>query len=166
VGGGDNLGGEVEPLAEVFNTFRSQDIVVPLPGELGLDETAGGQALESLDDLEVRYIELLVLGGVEVLLGDKYALLEEVLIDDAPVLLGDDHAGPMDLFTKCDKGSHLFPAGGENRASDDIQNFSIHPSSSSRPIDTKVLSFGSHGFVDSNGRTYSTNFGDGSGEES
>ena len=62
------------PLAEVVNALGGEDVVVPLPGELGLDEALGGQALHSLDDLEVRHIELLVLGGVVVLLGDQHAL--------------------------------------------------------------------------------------------
>ena len=72
VGSGDNLGGEVEPLAEVVKTLETEEaldsgpsclrdnaitylggegVVVVLPRELGLDETAGGQGLHSLDDL-------------------------------------------------------------------------------------------------------------------
>lgn len=51
VGGGDNLGGEVEPLAEVVKTLGGEDVVVVLPRELGLDEAAGVQRLASLDDL-------------------------------------------------------------------------------------------------------------------
>lgn len=52
VGGGDNLGGEVEPLAEVVKTLGGEDVVVVLPRELGLDVAAGVQRLASLDDLE------------------------------------------------------------------------------------------------------------------
>lgn len=51
VGGGDNLGGEVEPLAEVVKTLGGEGVVVVLPGELGLDVTARVQRLASLDDL-------------------------------------------------------------------------------------------------------------------
>ena len=102
------------PLAEVVNALGGEDVVVPLPGELGLHETLGGEALHGLDDLEVGDIELFVLRRVVVLLGDQDTLctqtaqrsayapklrvpdmptLEEVLVDDAPVLLGNDHAG-------------------------------------------------------------------------
>lgn len=51
VGGGNDLGGEVEPLAEVGKTLLSQSVVVVLPRELGLDESLGGERLASLDDL-------------------------------------------------------------------------------------------------------------------
>jgi len=34
-------------------------------------------------------------GRGEVLLGDQYALLEEVLVYGTPVLLGNDHVGRM-----------------------------------------------------------------------
>lgn len=51
MGGGDDLGGEVEPLAEVGKTGLSQGVVVVLPRELGLDESLGGKGLASLDDL-------------------------------------------------------------------------------------------------------------------
>ena len=99
------------PLAEVVNALGGEDVVVPLPRELGLDETLGRQALHRLDNLKVRHIELFMLGGVVVLLGDQHALcvcpsikservrwcdmrtLEERLVDDAPVGLGNDHAG-------------------------------------------------------------------------
>lgn len=51
VGGGDNLGGEVEPLAEIVKTLGGEGVVVVLPRELGLDVAAGVQRLASLDDL-------------------------------------------------------------------------------------------------------------------
>jgi len=41
---------------------------------LGFDVSLGGQTLESLDDLEVGNVEFLMLGGVEVLFGDKDTL--------------------------------------------------------------------------------------------
>jgi len=57
VGLRNDLSWEVEPLAEVVETLWSEGVVVPLPGELGLEVTAGGQRLASLDDLlcRVRY---------------------------------------------------------------------------------------------------------------
>lgn len=65
---------EYAPLAEEVNALGGENVVVPLPGELGLHEALGGKALHGLDDLKVRHIELLVLGGVVVLLGDQHAL--------------------------------------------------------------------------------------------
>ena len=52
VGLGNDLGGEVEPLAEVVKTLGGEGVVVPLPRELGLEVAAGSQGLASLDDLE------------------------------------------------------------------------------------------------------------------
>lgn len=51
VGGGNNLSGEVEPLAEVVKTLGGEGVVVVLPRELGLDVAAGVKRLQSLDDL-------------------------------------------------------------------------------------------------------------------
>ena len=90
---GNDLGGKVEVLAEVVNALRGEDIVVVLPREVGSEETPRGQRLASLDDEQVLDVEVLVLGSVEVLLGDEDTLLEEVLVDDAPIGLGNDHAG-------------------------------------------------------------------------
>jgi len=71
----------VEVLAQVLNTLIGQGVVVVLPRELGLDELLGVQGLESLDDLEVRDIDLIVLGGVEVLLGDQDTIcIQRVII--------------------------------------------------------------------------------------
>jgi hypothetical protein len=56
------------PLAEVLDALRGEDIVVPLPRELGLDEALGGEALEGLDHLQIRHIQLLMLRRVEVFL--------------------------------------------------------------------------------------------------
>lgn len=53
---GHDLGGEVEPFAEVVETFGGQGVVVPLPAELGLEEAARGQRLAGLDDLEARKV--------------------------------------------------------------------------------------------------------------
>lgn len=76
---GDDLGGEVQPLAEVVEALGGQGVVVVLPRELGLDIAAGGERLASLDDKEVLGVDVGVLGEVEVLLRDEHALTEEVL---------------------------------------------------------------------------------------
>lgn len=79
VGGGDDLGGEVKPFAEVVEALGGQGVVVVLPRELGLDIAAGGQRLASLNDKEVLGVDVGVLGKVVVLRGDEDALTEEVL---------------------------------------------------------------------------------------
>jgi hypothetical protein len=79
VGSGDNLGGEVKPFAEVVETLGCEGVVVPLPGELGLDVAAGSQRLASLDNEEVLGVNVGVLGKVEVLGSHEHALTEEVL---------------------------------------------------------------------------------------
>lgn len=61
----------MEVLAQVLDTGISQGVVVVLPRELGLDELLRVQGLESLDDLQVGDIDLVMLGGVEVLLGNQ-----------------------------------------------------------------------------------------------
>jgi hypothetical protein len=53
VGGRHNLGGDVEPFAEVVETLGGEGVVVVLPREASLDVAAGGQRLASLDDLFV-----------------------------------------------------------------------------------------------------------------
>ena len=53
---------------------RDVRVVVPLPGELGLEVTTGGQGLASLDDIEVLGVNVTVLGLVEVLLCDENTL--------------------------------------------------------------------------------------------
>ena len=70
-------GNEDAPFTEVLDALRGEDVVVPLPRELRLHETLGGEALHCLDNLEVRHIELFVLGGIVVLLGYKDALCTE-----------------------------------------------------------------------------------------
>jgi hypothetical protein len=47
----DDLGGDVEPFAEVVEAFGCEGIVVPLPGKLGFEVAAGGQGLACFDDL-------------------------------------------------------------------------------------------------------------------
>jgi hypothetical protein len=56
---------------EVINTLISEGIVVPLPRELSLDKTLGGQRLHDLDDFKVGNIKFGVLGKVVVLGGDQ-----------------------------------------------------------------------------------------------
>lgn len=84
VGGGDDLGGQVKPFAEVVETLGGQSVVVVLPGELSLDIATGGQGLGGLDDEEVLGVDVGVLGKVVVLLGDEYTLAEEVLENKLP----------------------------------------------------------------------------------
>ena len=47
----DDLGGEVEPFAEVVEALGGQGVVVPLPRELRLEVAAGGEGLAGLDHL-------------------------------------------------------------------------------------------------------------------
>jgi hypothetical protein len=84
---GHNLSRQVQPFAEVVQTLRGEGVVVVLPGELGLDITAGGERLAGLDHVEVLGVDVVVLGQVVVLLGDKDALTEEVLVDLLAVCL-------------------------------------------------------------------------------
>jgi len=51
VGGWDNFRREMEPFAEVVQTFGGQGVVVILPRELGLKVSARGEGLASLNDL-------------------------------------------------------------------------------------------------------------------
>lgn len=89
---GHDLSRQVEPLAEVVETLGGEGVVVVLPRELGLDISARGQGLASLDHVEVLRVNVVVLGKVEVLLGDEHALAEEVLVDLLAVGLGDEPA--------------------------------------------------------------------------
>jgi hypothetical protein len=75
----------------MLNTVIGQVPVVVPPGEALLDVFLGLEALHELDDLQVGHIDLGVLGGIEVLLGVQDALLEEVLVNLHPILLGDQH---------------------------------------------------------------------------
>jgi len=74
VGLGNDLGGEVEPFTEVVETLGGEGVVVPLPREAGLEVTARGQRLASLDDVKVLGVDLAVLGKVEVLLSNQNSL--------------------------------------------------------------------------------------------
>ena len=78
----NNLGWEVEPFSEVGETLVGEGVVVPLPRELGLDESLGSQGLHGLDDFEVSDLSEIRVGwSVEVLRSDKDTLLEESLVD-------------------------------------------------------------------------------------
>lgn len=79
VGSGNDLSGEVKPLAEVVETLGGQGVVVVLPRELSLDIAARVERLHSLDNEQVLGVDIGVLGKVEVLLGDEDTLTEEVL---------------------------------------------------------------------------------------
>jgi hypothetical protein len=81
VGLGNNLGRNVEVFSEVGESLIGEGVVVPLPRELGLDESLGGKGLHGLDDFEVSDGHVGVLGSVEVLGSNEDTLLEEVLVD-------------------------------------------------------------------------------------
>jgi hypothetical protein len=63
----------------LFEELENVRVVVPLPGELGLEVTTGGQGLASLDDIEVLGVNVTVLGLVEVLLCDENTLWLELV---------------------------------------------------------------------------------------
>ena len=90
VGSWDNLGWEMEPLAQVVETLWGEGVVVVLPRELGLDVTTGGKRLAGLDDVQVLGVDVVVLWKVVVLLGDQDTLTEEVLVDLLAVGLWDE----------------------------------------------------------------------------
>lgn len=48
-----DLGGQMEPLTKVVETFRGEGVIVPLPGELRLEEIARGEGLAGFDDLYI-----------------------------------------------------------------------------------------------------------------
>ena len=79
---GDDLGWDVKPFSEVGETLIGQGVVVPLPGELSLDISLGGQGLHQLDDFEVGdALDEWVVGSIEVLGSDQDTLFEEGLVD-------------------------------------------------------------------------------------
>lgn len=47
----NDLGGEVQPFAEVLEAFGGQGVVVVLPGEAGFEEATGGERLAGFDHL-------------------------------------------------------------------------------------------------------------------
>lgn len=74
VGCGDNFRWEVEPLAKIVYPGVCQGVVVVLPGKLGLDVASGIERLEGFDDIDILSVDILMLGEVEVLLGNKNTL--------------------------------------------------------------------------------------------
>ena len=62
--GGDAL------LAQELDALWREGVVVPLPRELRLDVALRGERLERLDNLEVRNVEVFMLGCVVIFLGD------------------------------------------------------------------------------------------------
>lgn len=81
MGLGNNLGRNVEVFSEVGESLIGEGVVVPLPRELGLDESLGSEGLHGLDDFEVSDGHVGVLGSVKVLGSNEDTLLEEVLVD-------------------------------------------------------------------------------------
>ena len=55
------------PFTKVFDTLRSNRVVVILPRELGLDEALGCQTLEGFDDFKVWNVQIIVFREVVVL---------------------------------------------------------------------------------------------------
>ena len=74
MGCGDNFRWEVEPLAKIVYPGVCQGVVVVLPGKLGLDVASGIERLEGFDDIDILSVDILMLGEVEVLLGNKNTL--------------------------------------------------------------------------------------------
>ena len=74
VGSWNDLSWEVEPFTEIVNSGIGQGVVIVLPGELSLDVFSGVEGLESLDDIEISGVNVLVLVEVEVLLGNEDTL--------------------------------------------------------------------------------------------
>lgn len=65
---------QVQVISQIFNTSLSQSVVVVLPRELSPDVTLRSQGLQSLDNVQVFGVNLIVLWLVEVLLGDNDTL--------------------------------------------------------------------------------------------
>lgn len=92
-GGGDNLRGQVQVLAQVVDAFIGQVPVVVAPAELLLHVALRLERLQGTDDKEIGdlaegRVETL---RVKVLLCHHDALLEEVLKDGQAVLDGHKH---------------------------------------------------------------------------
>lgn len=74
VGARNNVLWQVQVLSQILNTGVSQGVVVVLPRKLSFDVTSGSQGLQSLDDIQVLGVNLIVLWLVEVLFGDNDTL--------------------------------------------------------------------------------------------
>ena len=80
-GGGDSVGRNVEVFTEVVNSLVGEEIVVPLPRELVLDEASGLERLHNLDNVEVGDFDLCMLLQSQFLVAAQDALFEEVRVD-------------------------------------------------------------------------------------
>ena len=66
-----NLCRQVQPFTEIRQSFVGQGVVIPLPGELGLDESFRGEGLHRFDHFQVSDGgDVGVSGAVEVFRGD------------------------------------------------------------------------------------------------
>lgn len=90
VRGWNDFSRKMKPFAKVVETLRGEGVVVILPGELSLDVTTRRERLASLDNVEVLGVNVVVLWKVVVLFRDEYTLAEEVLVDLAPISLGNE----------------------------------------------------------------------------
>lgn len=61
VGCWNNIGRNMKPFAEVVETPRGESVVIPLPGELGFEITAGREGLTCFDDLTQRVVSTIPL---------------------------------------------------------------------------------------------------------
>lgn len=69
-----------------FDTYLvGQGVEVPLPAELGVNETTAGQTLASLDNFQVWHVQFGML-DLEFFWGDHNTLLEERCVNQSAVL--------------------------------------------------------------------------------
>jgi hypothetical protein len=90
VRGRDDLGGKVEPLAQVVEALGGHGVVVVPPAVLRLDEAARGQGLHGLDDEQVlgldgRVLDLVVLGGDENAIAEEGLCRSPVSMQSSPI---------------------------------------------------------------------------------
>ena len=77
-----DLAREMQPFAQVGESFIGQGVVVPLPRELGLDVTFGSEGLHGLDHFEVADGGDVGVGwAVEVFGSDQDTFFEERFVD-------------------------------------------------------------------------------------
>lgn len=98
----------------MLNTVIGQIPVVVPPCEVLLHVLLRLEALHKLNDLQVGHIDLGVFRGIVILLGVQDTLLEEVLVDFYPVLLGNQHgAGLLSLL--CAEAAQQIQATGTSK---------------------------------------------------
>jgi hypothetical protein len=93
-GGRHDFFGKVKVLAEPRDSLVSEIPVVPLPVELLGDQIFGLERLKGLDHVNVRYIQLVMLGRVEIFFGADDALVEEMSVNLLTILLRNQHDCP------------------------------------------------------------------------